>query len=299
MTRKRTQAVIKRSLLSDVRRMIEDARSAVAVTVNAGLTILYWRIGARIRKEILADQRAEYAKQILVTLSQELMAEFGPGYSASNLSRMVALAEAFPNKEIVASLLRQLSWSHFVASFFKGRRSADYADDTDEETTEMTGGIAMRPGKVQEFGQFAKSISVEKMRDPQTYAIIGAAMEMHRVLGCGFLEPVYQEALAKEFLLRGIPFRRELELAITYKGDLLAVKYKPDFICYDAVIVELMALDKLGGKEKAQVINYLKATRYERGLLLNFGTARLEYERLILTARYSSADCADDTDREL
>jgi GxxExxY protein len=138
---------------------------------------------------------------------------------------------------------------------------------------------------------------VEKVRDPQTYAIIGAAMEVHRVLGCGFLEPVYQEALAKEFLLRGIPFRREVELPITYKGDLLAVKYKPDFICYDAVIVELKALDKLGGKEKAQVINYLKATGYERGLLLNFGTVRLEYERLILTARYSSADSADCADR--
>jgi GxxExxY protein len=156
----------------------------------------------------------------------------------------------------------------------------------------------MRPGKVQEFGQSAKSISVEKMRDPQTYAIIGAAMEVHRVLGCGFLEPVYQEALAKEFLLRGIPFRREVELPITYKGNLLAVKYKPDFICYDAVIVELKALDRLSGKEKAQVINYLKATGTERGLLLNFGTVRLEYERLILTARYSSTDCAVDTDEQ-
>jgi GxxExxY protein len=83
------------------------------------------------------------------------------------------------------------------------------------------------------------------------------------------------------------------------RGDLLAVKYKPDFICYDAVIVELKALDKLGGKEKAQVINYLKAAGYERGLLLNFGTVRLEYERLILTVRYSSADCVDNAGQEL
>jgi len=156
----------------------------------------------------------------------------------------------------------------------------------------------MRPSKVQDLGQAAKSIFVEKMRDPQTYAIIGAAIEVHRVLGCGFLEPVYQEALAKEFLLRGIPFRREVELPITYKGDLLAVKYKPDFICYDAVIVELKALDKLGGREKAQVINYLKATGYERGLLLNFGAVRLEYERLILTAKYSSAERADTADEK-
>jgi GxxExxY protein len=116
----------------------------------------------------------------------------------------------------------------------------------------------MKPSKFPQAGQSADSASsadrtLEKMRDPQTYAIIGAAMEVHRVLGCGFLEPVYQEALAKEFLLRGIPFRREVELPITYKGDLLAVKYKPDFICYDTVIVELKALDRLSGREKAQV----------------------------------------------
>jgi GxxExxY protein len=149
----------------------------------------------------------------------------------------------------------------------------------------------MRPHK---NDQSAESVlSVDSIRDPQTYAIIGGAMEVHRVLGCGFLEAVYHEALAKEFLQRGIPFRRETELPITYKGNLLPVKYKPDFICYDAVIVELKALDRLSGKEKAQVINYLKATGIERGLLLNFGTTRLEYERIILTARYSSQDCAE------
>ena len=136
------------------------------------------------------------------------------------------------------------------------------------------------------FQKSAKSVSsADDKRDPQTYAIIGAAMEVHTVLGCGFLEPVYQEALAREFLLRGIPFRREIELPISYKGELLAVKYKPDLICYEQIIVELKALDNIGGREKAQVINYLKATGLERGLLLNFGTTRLEYERLILTTK--------------
>jgi len=91
---------------------------------------------------------------------------------------------------------------------------------------------------------------------------------------------------------------REIELPIRYKGNLLAEKSKPDFICYDTIIVELKALDRLGGKEKAQVINYLKATGLERGLLLNFGTTRLEYERLILTARYSSADYTDNADQK-
>ena len=167
----------------------------------------------------------------------------------------------------------------------------------------MDRGIAMKPGNYLRTRQSADSPSsankiLEKIRDPQTYVIIGAAMEVHRILGCGFLEPVYQEALAKELLLRGIPFRREVELPVTYKGDLLAVKYKPDFICYDTVIVDLKALDRLSGREKAQVINYLKATRIERGILLNFGTVRLEYERLILTTKYSSADYADYTDQE-
>ena len=159
--------------------------------------------------------------------------------------------------------------------------------------------MAMPPTKTPQFAQPANSASsVETSRDPQTYAIIGAAMEVHRVLGCGFLEPVYQQALAKELLLRGIPFRREVELPITYKGDLLLVTYKADFICYDAVIVELKALDRLSGREKAQVINYLKASEIERGLLLNFGTVRLEYERVILTARASSADCPREQPRE-
>ena len=127
--------------------------------------------------------------------------------------------------------------------------------------------------------------SVERVRDPQTYAVIGAAMEVHRTIGCGFLEPVYQAALAIEFRLRGVPFRREVELPVIYKGDLLAVKYKVDFICNDEVIVELKALDGLGGRERSQVINYLKITGFRRGLLLNFGTLSLEYERLILTPR--------------
>ena len=140
--------------------------------------------------------------------------------------------------------------------------------------------------------------SVDSTRDPQTYAIIGAAMEVHRVLGCGFLEPVYQEALAKEFLLRAIPFRRDVELRVRYKDSLLTVKYKPDFICFDDVIVELKALDKVSGREKSQVINYLKATSIERGLLLNFGSVRLDYERLILTARSSSPSRAYDADQD-
>src|SRR2546421_10276555 len=92
--------------------------------------------------------------------------------------------------------------------------------------------------------------------DPRTFAIIGAAMEVHKQLGCGFLEAVYQEALAIELSKRDIPFRREVHLPIQYKGALLATAYCVDFTCFDSVIIELKALAHMSGTEEAQVINY-------------------------------------------
>jgi GxxExxY protein len=131
-------------------------------------------------------------------------------------------------------------------------------------------------------------------RDPQTYAVIGAAMEVHRELGHGFLEAVYQEALAVEFGRRGIPFGKEVDLEIQYKGQRLRCSYKADFICYERVLVETKALGRLTGIEEAQVINYLKATGLDRALLINFGAERLEYKRLIFTHRRPpSASSAD------
>jgi GxxExxY protein len=118
-------------------------------------------------------------------------------------------------------------------------------------------------------------------RDPQTYAIIGAAMEVHRELGCGYLEPVYVEALEIELQIRRIPYRREVSLPITYKGQVLKKFYRVDFLCYDAVLVELKALHTLGPIEEAQLVNYLCASKRQRGLLLNFGTRSLQYKRRV------------------
>jgi len=123
--------------------------------------------------------------------------------------------------------------------------------------------------------------------DPRTYAIIGAAMEVHRQLGCGFLEPVYQEAMEIELADRGIPFDAQQDTPIRYKGRVLKTLYRPDLLCYGEVVVELKALTQLGPVEEAQVLNYLKGTGYEIGLLINFGRPSLQSRRFILTPAVS------------
>jgi GxxExxY protein len=116
----------------------------------------------------------------------------------------------------------------------------------------------------------------------EVYAIIGAAIEVHRELGPGFLEPVYQEALEVEQTARNIPFERLKHLVIYYKGRPLIKEYIADLICYGQIIVELKALDRLTSREEAQVLNYLKATGLRVGVLINFGSVgKLEWKRLI------------------
>ena len=118
-------------------------------------------------------------------------------------------------------------------------------------------------------------------------------MEVHRQLGPGFLEAVYQEALAIELTERGIPYRRELDLPVHYKGHRLSCTYRVDFVCYDSVIVEIKALQALSGVEEAQILNYLKATYLERGLLLNFGRPSLQFKLLVFRNLRKSAKSVD------
>ncbi len=131
-------------------------------------------------------------------------------------------------------------------------------------------------------------------RDEQTYAIIGAAMAVHRELGHGFLEAVYQEALAIELGDRSIAFAREVEFPIAYKRKRLSTAYRADFVCYEEIVVELKALNRLTPKEESQLINYLKASGMRRGLLLNFGAVSLEYKRMVFSENLrESAKSAD------
>ena len=125
-------------------------------------------------------------------------------------------------------------------------------------------------------------------KDPRTHAIIGAAMEAHSILGCGFLEAVYQEALALEFAERGIPFAREVGIPVFYKGRQLSGVYRADFVCFDSIVVEIKAIERLGAFEEAQIIHYLKATDEPVGLLLNFGGKKLEFRRFAFSKNSSA-----------
>ena len=117
----------------------------------------------------------------------------------------------------------------------------------------------------------------------ECYNITGAAMKVHKVLGAGFLEAVYQEAFEIELQRRGIPYKREQEIRVVYDGIELQQKYKADFICYDDIVVELKATSSLKDVHYAQVLNYLKATGCKLGLLISFGQQEeLLWKRIVL-----------------
>jgi GxxExxY protein len=124
-------------------------------------------------------------------------------------------------------------------------------------------------------------MATELLHSELTYEIIGAAMEVHATLGPGFLESVYQEAMAIELLARGIPFEAEKRLDIYYKGIKLEKHFVADFVCDNYVIVELKALSAITNEHQAVVLNYLKATGIKVGLLINFGSKSIEHKRMI------------------
>lgn len=118
----------------------------------------------------------------------------------------------------------------------------------------------------------------------EAFKVIGACFEVYKDKGCGFLEPVYQECLEIELDLQGLPFIPQKSLTLEYKGHQLKQTYEPDFICYDKIIMEIKAVSQLADEHRGQVINYLNATGYKLGLLVNFGHyPKLEWERLVNT----------------
>ena len=117
--------------------------------------------------------------------------------------------------------------------------------------------------------------------EKESFEIIGACMEVHKELGPGFLEAVYQEALAIEFAERGMLFEEEKELEIKFKGRVLYKKYNADFVCYGKIVVELKALVQLNSEHESQLLNYLKATEFKLGFLFNFGEPSLRYKRMV------------------
>ncbi len=115
----------------------------------------------------------------------------------------------------------------------------------------------------------------------ESYAIVGACMKVHRTLGAGFLEAVYEEVLKKEFIVQKIPYKKQVQLDLYYEGVKLKKQYRADFVCYDTIIVGIKAVSQIPTTFYAQLQNYLKCTNMELGLLINFGTPSLTYKRMI------------------
>ena len=120
----------------------------------------------------------------------------------------------------------------------------------------------------------------------ESYALMGACFHVYKAMGCGFLENVYQEYLEIEFEEQGIPFESYKEVKLTYRNKQLKQTYKPDFVCYDKIIIEIKAVSNLVDEHEAQILNYLNATGFKLGILVNFGHyPKLEHKRFVLTEK--------------
>ena len=121
------------------------------------------------------------------------------------------------------------------------------------------------------------------LMEDESYVIRGVVYEVYREMGCGFLEAVYQECMEKELARQKVPFESQKELRLTFKGEPLKQTYKPDFICYGKIIVEIKAVKQLTADFRAQLVNYLKGTKFQLGFLVNFGSyPKATIERFVL-----------------
>lgn len=145
------------------------------------------------------------------------------------------------------------------------------------------------PVSAAETGNPGKSSGTQRkgVDDDRTSAVLGAAIEVHKELGRGYLERVYHLALCRELSDAGVPYESEREIPVWYKGERLPATYRADFLCYGDLLVELKAHAGLGRPDVAQTVNYLKACRLPLGLLLNFGTPTLEIRRIVMPAHLS------------
>lgn len=123
----------------------------------------------------------------------------------------------------------------------------------------------------------------ELLFEEESYKIIGICMEVHKKLGTGFLESVYQEVLQKEFVKRNVPFEQQKKLQLYYDQVELKKYFIADFVCFDKIIIEIKSVQFVNSNAKQQVINYLKATNFKLGLLINFGESSLKWKRIINT----------------
>lgn len=261
---KPTAVVVPADLMTDVRGLIDQARDATALAVNSALVLLYWGIGERIRSEVLKEKRAEYGKQILSTLSKELVAAYGNGYSVPNLSRMMQLAEVFPDREIVSTLSKQLGWSHFVEIIpIKDQLKRDYYAEmcrverwSVRTLREKIGGMLFERTALSRKPEKLAAEELDKLRttDQLSPDLVFRDPYFLDFLG---LKDTYSEADLEAAILREIEaFLLELGAGFTFVARQKRIIDRDDFyldlLFYHRKLRRLIALDlKLGKFEAA------------------------------------------------
>ena len=295
MANKKTETVQFNTLFSELSVIIEQSRIQLASQVNSALTLLFWNVGQRINSEVLQNNRAEYGKQIVSTLSKQLQAQYGRNFELRNLRRMMQFAEEFPDIEIVVTLSRQLSWSHFLvlipiknetARDFYGKIAAESAWGVRELRTQVEKKLYERAenADIQLYG--SNFVATGIFKDPYLLDFLE--------LKDGYLENDLESAILKElelFILElGVGFTFvERQKRMIIDGD----DYYLDLLFYHRKLKRLVAIelkiDKFKAKYKGQMELYLKwLDRYEKqdgeqspiGLILCAGSSREQIELL-------------------